>query len=100
MWFLYKKVVLTKDNLAKRHWNGCTKCVFCSSWETIDHLFISCLFSRLVWRVVHFTFSIPPPSSVANLFGNSFNGIDKITKALIRLRFSLGNTELSKQCGF
>jgi hypothetical protein len=25
MWFLYKKVLLTKDNLAKRHLNGCIK---------------------------------------------------------------------------
>jgi hypothetical protein len=31
MWFLYNKVILTKHNLAKRHWIGCTKCVFCSS---------------------------------------------------------------------
>jgi hypothetical protein len=28
MWFVYNKVILTKDNLAKRHWIGCTKCVF------------------------------------------------------------------------
>ena len=61
MWFLYNKVILTKDNLAKRKWNGCTDCVFCGQRETIYHLFISCHFSRLVWRVVHFTFNIPPP---------------------------------------
>jgi hypothetical protein len=29
MWFLHKKVILTKDNLVKRRWNGCTKCVLC-----------------------------------------------------------------------
>jgi hypothetical protein len=23
MWFLYKKLILTEDNLAKRKWNGC-----------------------------------------------------------------------------
>jgi hypothetical protein len=28
MWFLYNKVILTKDNLVKRHWTGCAKCVF------------------------------------------------------------------------
>ena len=51
MWFLYKKVLLTKDNLAKRRWHGCKKkCVFCDSDETIDHLFISCSMARLVWR--------------------------------------------------
>jgi hypothetical protein len=36
MWFMYKKVLLTKDNLAKRRRTGCTKCVFCGSLETID----------------------------------------------------------------
>jgi hypothetical protein len=40
MWLLYKKVLLTKDNLAKRRWSGCTKCVFCDSHETINHLFV------------------------------------------------------------
>jgi hypothetical protein len=56
---------------------------FCSSHETIDHLFISCSFSRLVWRVVHFTYNIPPPTNINNLFGNWLNGIDKQTKARI-----------------
>jgi hypothetical protein len=47
MWFLYKIVLLTKDNLAKRRRNGCTKCVFCDSKETVNHLFVSCPFARL-----------------------------------------------------
>jgi hypothetical protein len=85
MWFLHKKVILNKDNLAKRRWTGCTKCVYCGLPETIDHLFISCSFSRLVWRVVHFTFNIPPPTNVNNLFRNWLNGIDKQTKARIRV---------------
>ena len=42
MWFLFNKVILTKDNLAKRNWNGCKKCVFCDSEESIDHLFFTC----------------------------------------------------------
>jgi hypothetical protein len=25
MWFVFKKVILTKDNLIKRNWHGCTK---------------------------------------------------------------------------
>ena len=28
MWFLNNKVLLTKDNLAKGRWQGCTKCSF------------------------------------------------------------------------
>jgi hypothetical protein len=85
MWFIYKKAILTKDNLAKRRWRGCTKCVFCDNKETIDHLFISCSFARLVWRVVHFTYSISPPTNVNNLFANWPNGIDKQTKPRIRV---------------
>ena len=49
MWFLFNKVILTKDNLAKRNWNGCKKCVFCDSKESIDHLFFTCPFAHLLW---------------------------------------------------
>jgi hypothetical protein len=48
---------------------GCTQCVFHGSQETIDHLFIFCHFSLLVWREVHFTNNIPPPNNINNLFG-------------------------------
>jgi hypothetical protein len=75
-------VLLTKDNPAKRRW---TKCVFCGSPETIDYLFITCHFSGLVWRVVHFTYNIPPPISVTNVFGNWLNEIDKKMKSRIRV---------------
>ena len=34
---------------------------------------------------MHFTYSIPPPANVTNMFGNWLNGIDKKTKALIRV---------------
>jgi hypothetical protein len=44
MWFLHNKVLLTKDNLAKRNWKGCPKCCFCEAQETIEHLFIACPF--------------------------------------------------------
>jgi hypothetical protein len=85
MWFLYKKVLLTKYNLAKRRWKGCTKCIFCGSNETIDHLFITCAFFRFIWRAVHFTYNVPPPSIVTNLFSNWLNRIYKKIKARIRV---------------
>ena len=85
MWFLHRKVLLTKDNLVKRNWTGCKKCVFCQSDETVEHLFISCQFTRDVWRLIHFTFNISPPTSVANLFGHWLDGVDKLTKARIRI---------------
>jgi hypothetical protein len=70
MWFVFKKVILTKDNLIKINWHGCTKCCFCDQNETIYHLFILCPFAKMIWRIVYMTFNIPPPSNVTNLFGN------------------------------
>jgi len=61
------------------------KCVFCDSEESIDHLFFDCPFARLVWRVIHFTFNIPPPANVTNMFGNWLNGVDKKNKAYVRV---------------
>ena len=49
MWFLNRKVILTKDNLAKRNWNGNKCCSFCDAEETIQHLFFECPFAKLVW---------------------------------------------------
>jgi hypothetical protein len=47
-WYLRRGVILTKDNLAKRNWHGCTKCVFCHEEETIKHLFFQCQFARSI----------------------------------------------------
>jgi hypothetical protein len=33
MWFLNSEVLLTKHNLAKRNWHGCTKCCFAILWN-------------------------------------------------------------------
>ena len=50
MWFLQRKVLLTKDNLAKRNWNRSKTCCFCDKDESIQHLFFDCPFARIVWR--------------------------------------------------
>jgi hypothetical protein len=31
MWFLHRKVILTKDNLVKSDWEGNKKCYFCDN---------------------------------------------------------------------
>ena len=85
MWFLHRKVLLTKDNLIRRRWTGCKKCVFCDADESVEHLFISCQLARQIWRLIHFTFNITPPTSITNLFGNWLNGVDKKTKANIHV---------------
>ena len=39
MWFLHKKILLTKDNLAKRNWKSNSHCSFCGNDENIEQLF-------------------------------------------------------------
>jgi hypothetical protein len=85
MWFLQKKVILTKDNLIKRHWQGDEGCCFCDQKETVQHLFITCPFTRMIWRIVYMSFNIPPPLNITNLFGNWLNGVPKKDKAYIRV---------------
>ena len=70
-----KGVTLTKDNLAKRNWQGSVKCCLCSSVETIQHLFFDCYFTRFVWNIMHITYGIQPPASFANLLGSWLHGL-------------------------
>ena len=47
-----------------------TNCAaFCSSDETIQHLFFDCHVARFLWRVVHY-FDLSPTQSITHLFGN------------------------------
>jgi hypothetical protein len=68
MWYVYKGVVLTKDNLAKHNWNGSKQCSFYCKDESIQHLFFDCSYARFVWGQVHITFGIRPPLSTKDLF--------------------------------
>jgi hypothetical protein len=70
MWFFYHKDLLTKYNSSKRSWDGSKVCCFCHKEETIQHLFFDCSFARVIWRIIHMTFSLAPPKNVTNLFGN------------------------------
>ena len=85
MWFLHRKVILTKDNLVKRNWQGCKKCYFCDHEETIQHLFFDCPFTKVLWRIVHLAFNITPPKNTTNLFGNWLTGVNKKDKEHIRV---------------
>jgi hypothetical protein len=99
MWFLNNKVLLTKDNLARRNWKGCTKCCFCGAQESIEHLFIACPFAKLLWRMVYFSFDLPPSANITNMFGNWLNGVDKKSKGSNThwcVRSMLVNMEVSK----
>jgi hypothetical protein len=68
LWYLKKGVILTKDNLVRRHWNGNMKCCFCHCPEIIQHLFPDCLYAKFLWRAVHLLFGIAPPQSIDDLF--------------------------------
>jgi hypothetical protein len=39
----------------------------------------------IIWRGVHFTFNMPPPTNIKNMFGNWLIGIDKSAKPRIRI---------------
>jgi hypothetical protein len=75
-WYLHKGVILTKDNLAKRNWNGSRTCVFCHHDKRIKRLFFQCHFARSIWSVIQVASTLFPPRSIANIFGNWLNGID------------------------
>jgi hypothetical protein len=85
MWFLHRKVILTKDNLFKRKWKGDSACCFCNQAETIQHLFFSCPLAQIIWRIVHFALNIPAPSSIDHMFGNWLTGANKSEKRNIRV---------------
>lgn len=78
MWYICKGVILTEDNLCKRNWKKQDKwCCFCSSHETIEHLFLKCPVAQYVWIVVAVSFDFSPPSSIAHMFGIWLSGFGK-----------------------
>jgi hypothetical protein len=59
------------------------KCCFCNSEDTVEHLFLSCSFARMICGIFHLT--IPPPTNINNMFGDLLNGIDAENKPRIRI---------------
>lgn len=49
MWLTSKNRILTLDNLLKKGWQGNNRCQFCHQPETINHLFVSCSFTKQIW---------------------------------------------------
>ena len=83
LWYLYKGVILTKDNLARRQWQGDRKCCICSSDESIQHLFFDRHFAKFVWRIVHVSFNLIPPTSIHNMFTGWLQGLNRKLKSQI-----------------
>ena len=85
VWYLHRRVVLTKDNLAHRNWQGSKKCSFCTHDETIKHLFFQCKFARSTWSVIQIASNLYPPTSIANMFGHWLDAISNRFRTLIRM---------------
>ena len=83
LWYLLKGVLLTKDNLAKKNWDGSHKYYFCNCNETIQHLFFDCHHAKILWRVVAVATGLPPPSSVAHMSSTWLLDIDPTQRKLI-----------------
>lgn len=83
MWYMYKGVTLTKDNLAKRNWNGNKQCVWCLANESIQHLFLQCKNARFIWGLVEICFGLKPPQNTMHMFSSWLNGIGGRLKQLL-----------------
>jgi zinc-binding in reverse transcriptase len=49
LWLVIQNKVLTTDNLCRKGWVGPLSCVFCSNNESVNHLFLICLFLFDFW---------------------------------------------------
>jgi hypothetical protein len=82
LWLLNKRVILTKDNLARKNWKGSQRCCFCNNNETIQHLFFYCPHVRDIWRIVFYATDLSPPRSVSHMLGrwlsNQYHNIKKM----------------------
>lgn len=85
MWFVHKGVVLTKDNLMKRSWRDRSNCCYSDQHETIRHLFLDCPLVKLLWRAVHITFNVIPPTCINSIFTTWLNEVDVRVSKLIRI---------------
>src|SRR6266508_5303118 len=76
LWYLRRGVVLTKDNLAKRNWQGDLTCCFCHKSETINHLFFECRLARSIWTILQLATEKKQPESVEHMFGGWLYDLD------------------------
>jgi hypothetical protein len=73
MRYMFREVVLTKDNLIRRNWKGGKQCSFCLKEESIKHLLYECHYARFLWGLSHITFNVPPPRNVKHMLNTWIN---------------------------
>lgn len=91
IWYLLK-VVLTKDNLAKRNWNG--SICFCLHEDNIHHLFFECHVAKFLWRIVFISIGLQIPHNFPKMFGDWLVAMNSKAKKYISDRsicFMLGS---------
>lgn len=69
LWLVDKNVMLIRDVLQRREWQGLSKCVLCSSAvETATHVLMECTFTKSIWMEVTNRYNIQigcdSPSSI------------------------------------
>lgn len=70
-WVLMQKKILTGENMIKIIIFGPHRCALCrKALETMDHLFVDCIFTKDVWNFIlqHLNVSVPTQIYVVNLF--------------------------------
>ena len=71
IWTLLHNSIMTGDNLKRKGWEGPSRCSLCNhAEETIEHLFISCEFTKEVWRIMIGPAADNLPNSVMDVISN------------------------------
>jgi hypothetical protein len=56
--------------------------------ESVEHIFLSCRFTHIIWRMVYFTNSIAAQTNITNMFIKWLNEINKTDRAIIHIGIS------------
>jgi hypothetical protein len=76
MWFLYQRLLLTKDNLAKRNWQGSKNVVITIRMKQYIFL-LSALLQRWFGELFIYVFQLITTEKITNLFDNWLAGVNK-----------------------
>jgi hypothetical protein len=85
MWYLRRGVILTKDNLVKRNWQGSKTCCFCHKEEIIKHLFFDCRFACSIWSFIQVVTGLLKHYNIGHMFNGWLRGVNKDVKLLLLL---------------
>ena len=71
IWTLLHNSILTGEKLKSKGWEGPSRCPLCNqAEETIEHLFITCEFTKEVWRLTLGPIAVCLPNSIKDLISS------------------------------